>query len=357
MAGPVPEVRPTVSVIIIAHQRRQYLLEAVESVIHQTLSRSAFEVIIVKDFATPELDRYFDQNSIQRVECAPTLSAGGMFVRGIERASGDIFCFLDDDDRFLPTKLAVIVDRFNSRPEIGYIHSQPRNVDASGTPLTLQWTHTHQGHEKRMELLSSREFARAFVHCELGFNNSSQSIRRGVLAPWIGAFSRVRVNCDTFLLLVAMLTETGILCCDQVLNDFRVHESGSSGAFAGGRLAEFYTGRRNYLAKVLQDTDFFLAFSRGTVAEPMLQYFHDYCEALYQFSDPQPHRRPVGRALLRLLENPQQKVMLEGRLPSTVSLATLLLIYLALPASAKWTYYLTKKMTSLHSVKLTSTTA
>ncbi|MFZ1023402.1 MAG: hypothetical protein WAN87_04640 [Thermoplasmata archaeon] len=203
---------------------------------------------------------------------------------------------------------------------------------------------------------SSRDFARAHVHCELGFNNSSQSIRREVLARWLGAFCRVRVNCDNFLLLVSMLSETGILCTDRVLNDFRVHETGSSGAFTGGKLTDFYAGRRSYYAKVLQDADFFLALSRGTVAEPMLRYFHDYCEALYQVAAPQPHRRPVGKALVRLLGNPEQQVMYEGRLPSTVSLAALLFIYLALPSSAKWAYYQTKKMTSNHGVKLRSTT-
>ena len=351
----LPMERPAISVIVIAHQRAQFLQEAVDSAMQQSLPRNAFEVIVVKDFQAPELDHYLDRLSVRRVESLPTLTAGAMFSAGIEQATGDILCFLDDDDRFLPTKLSTIIELFNSRPDVGYIRCRPLFVNSAGSPLARQWEHRHEGHEKLVELRTATEFSRAHVQCEIGFNNSSISIRRETLTPWIREFSRVRVNCDNFLLLVSLLSHTGILCTDRVLNEFRIHEAGSSGEFTGGTQTDFYAGRRSYFGKALEDAEFFLEMVRGSVAEPTIEYFRDYCRALYEIADARPHRQVVGRSLLGMLVNPHQRAMYSGRLPSTVSMAAVLLAYLAAPRSATWAYYHAKKMTSLRSVKTNPT--
>jgi glycosyltransferase involved in cell wall biosynthesis len=335
-------------VIVIAHDRSQFLLGAVESAIHQTLPRDAFEVVVVKDFQLPEVDEYLDRNSVAHVDLpTTTTTAGEMFRVGVERSRGDILCFLDDDDRFFPEKLAYVVGLFDSQPGVGYVHTRQRFVDADGVPLSTQPVHHHVGHEQRIELKTPAEYARADVVCGIAFNNSSIHIRREVLAPWLGEFARVQVNCDNFLALISMLSGRDLLCSDRVLCDYRFHGSGSSGAHVGGTQAGYYEGRRRYLEKILADTELFLPLIGGTPAEPTIRYFREYSQALVQLSDARSHRGSVGRSLLQMLGNPHQRVMFLEQPFNALSFATVLLTYLASPASAKAVYFQVKKMTSL----------
>lgn len=50
---------PKLSVVITAHNRRKFLRAAVDSVLSQSLARSEYEVIVVKNFRDQNLDRYF----------------------------------------------------------------------------------------------------------------------------------------------------------------------------------------------------------------------------------------------------------------------------------------------------------
>ncbi|MFZ0890939.1 MAG: glycosyltransferase family 2 protein [Thermoplasmata archaeon] len=342
--------RPRISVIIIAHQRTEYLLDAIKSVVNQTLPRDEYEIVVVKDFQLPSIDEYLDQHSIAHVDFPTTTStAGAMFRAGVERSSGDIVCFLDDDDKFHRQKLSYVVSLFDARPDVGYIHSRQRFVDSNGVPLAAQPLHSHRGHVKRIEFRSPTDYATADVRCGIAFNTSSIHIRREVLAPWLGPLDRVEVICDNFLGLIALLSGTGLLCTDEILSDYRLHGAGTSGAHVAGSQVEYFASRRTYYKRVLDDTEFFLGLIRGTVAEPSIRYFHEYCAALYELSDDQPHRRPVGRALLQLLRSPHQFVMYTIRPFDAVSFATFLLTYLSIPGMAKSAYFRGKKIASLFS--------
>jgi glycosyltransferase involved in cell wall biosynthesis len=45
-------------VVVLAHDRRQYLKGAVASIVGQDLERSEFEIIVVKNFLDPAIDEY-----------------------------------------------------------------------------------------------------------------------------------------------------------------------------------------------------------------------------------------------------------------------------------------------------------
>jgi glycosyltransferase involved in cell wall biosynthesis len=343
----VTEGHLRISVVVIAHERSQYLRQAVDSVLRQTLPRSAFEVVVVKDFQAPELDDFLDRNSVPHFEMETTTTrAGEMFRVGVERSGGDILCFLDDDDRYSPDKLSYILDLFDSRPEVGYIHSRQRFVDVNGAPLPAQPQHAHQGHDARIELKTATDYARASIVCGLTFNNSSIQLRRDILMPWLDAFSRVQVNCDNFLALTAIVSGAGLLCTDRVLCDYRLHGSGSSGVYVGGKQAEYYAGRRQYLEKVLGDAALFLGFIQGSVAEASIRWFHDYNSALYEISDLTSHRGSVARALVRLLGNPHERVLYSRRPLATLSFTATAGAYVVLPQFAKSAYFQAKKMGS-----------
>lgn len=91
---------PLFSVIIPTKNRKELLRNAIESVLNQ--SYESFEIIIVDDHSTDgsvELIRSLDDN---RIRCLTNKGIERSAARntGIEEASGNYICFLDDDDQY-----------------------------------------------------------------------------------------------------------------------------------------------------------------------------------------------------------------------------------------------------------------
>jgi glycosyltransferase involved in cell wall biosynthesis len=102
---------PLVSIIVPTHDRAQMLKEAVDSALAQTFQD--FELIIVLNGASAAsvemANRLGTDPKVRVVEMADdTLAAARNF--GLEFASGEWIAFLDDDDIWLPDKLAMQLD-------------------------------------------------------------------------------------------------------------------------------------------------------------------------------------------------------------------------------------------------------
>ena len=124
-----------VSVVIPAYNGAQFIGNALESVLSQSLP--ADEIIVVNDGsedATAEvLQAYAHQ--IQIIE-QPNLGVAAARNRGLAAAQGELIAFLDQDDLLLPDKLKLQVDCLAQHPTVGMLHSGWRLVDATGQKLS-----------------------------------------------------------------------------------------------------------------------------------------------------------------------------------------------------------------------------
>ena len=111
-----------VSVVIPAYNGAQFIGNALESVLSQSLP--ADEIIVVNDGsedATAEvLQAYAHQ--IQIIE-QPNLGVAAARNRGLAAAQGELIAFLDQDDLLLPDKLKLQVDCLAQHPTVGMLHS------------------------------------------------------------------------------------------------------------------------------------------------------------------------------------------------------------------------------------------
>jgi glycosyltransferase involved in cell wall biosynthesis len=133
---------PIVSVIIPTRNRAAMLREAIESVRAQTYA--AWELIVIDDGSTDETPQVVEAlaRGDARIRVMRQAQRGVSAARnaGIRAARGRYVAFLDDDDLFLPPKLAAQVDALERDPTLGFVYSQTEWVDRAGTRLSLHPT-------------------------------------------------------------------------------------------------------------------------------------------------------------------------------------------------------------------------
>jgi glycosyltransferase involved in cell wall biosynthesis len=54
-----------ISVIIIAYNRKRYIINAINSALNQTLSKDKYEIIVIKNFNDNVIDKFIGDNNIQ----------------------------------------------------------------------------------------------------------------------------------------------------------------------------------------------------------------------------------------------------------------------------------------------------
>jgi glycosyltransferase involved in cell wall biosynthesis len=108
---------PAVSVVIPTHNRPELMKRAVESVFAQTYG-GQLEVIVVFDACDPMLPvlTAAPNRSLRAMVNHRSRGLAGARNSGILASAHDFVAFLDDDDHWMPTKLAQQMERFEEQP-------------------------------------------------------------------------------------------------------------------------------------------------------------------------------------------------------------------------------------------------
>lgn len=123
---------PLVSVIIPTFNYRQYICEAIDSVLSSTFPQSQIEIIVVDDGSmdnTPEKIRVYGD----RITYISQDNQGKALATkvGIDNAKGKYIFNLDADDYFLPEKIKTVVNIFDSDKEIVHVGHPALYLEAS----------------------------------------------------------------------------------------------------------------------------------------------------------------------------------------------------------------------------------
>ncbi len=132
---------PAVSVVMPVYNTAEYVAEAVDSILKQTLSD--LELIIIDDGSTDASPAILDQiqKADERVHVIHQQNQGivGALNRGLKLAGGEYIARMDGDDISLPDRLAVQVAFMDRHPNVGICGTACRLFgDTSG----LSWTTT-----------------------------------------------------------------------------------------------------------------------------------------------------------------------------------------------------------------------
>jgi len=138
---------PLVSVVMAAHDGTAYIAEAVGSVLAQT--HADLELIVVDDASTdgtPELLERVGDPRITVVRRARNEGPCRARRIGFDRARGDFCCWIDQDDLWLPTKVAEQLAVMAARPDVGLVYTYFDAFD-SASGRTLPWADGRRDYE------------------------------------------------------------------------------------------------------------------------------------------------------------------------------------------------------------------
>jgi len=127
---------PCVSVIIPTYNRRDYVQEAIDSVLAQT--HTDYEIIVVDDGSTDGTGEALRARYGDRIRYVWQENQGESVARnrGIEMAQGEYVAFLDSDDLWLPEKLEKEVPVLEASHDAVLVFTPAWPVDAGGQRLS-----------------------------------------------------------------------------------------------------------------------------------------------------------------------------------------------------------------------------
>jgi glycosyltransferase involved in cell wall biosynthesis len=225
----VPAGELKVDVILPTHAGERWVDEAIESVLGQTYA--AWHLTVVDDCspdATPERvaalrRRHADRITLIRLD-RPRRAAGARML-GVSRTSGDLIAFLDQDDRWLPEKLARQVACFAGDPALAAVHTDVEIIDPNGV-LEVGAAERENAIRAGIVWGSGAELA-AVLFRKNAIRLASSAVRRSAFEA-IGGFDTSLFGGEDWEFWVRMADGFSIAHLPMVLTQRRIHPSNVS---------------------------------------------------------------------------------------------------------------------------------
>jgi len=181
---PVP---PAVTVIVPTYNRAATVGRAIRSVLRQTCRE--WELIVVDDASTDSTEQVvksFSDPRIKYIRHAQNRRVSAARNTGIRAAQGEYVAFLDDDDEWLPEKLAKELEAFRgSDAQVGLVYTGKTVFDERGRILQV-----------RMAVESGWVYEAMLKRHFIG-SPSRVTVKKEILER-VGGFDENFVNCQDY---------------------------------------------------------------------------------------------------------------------------------------------------------------
>ena len=201
---------PRISVVIPVHNRAEPVAHAIDSVLSQTFAD--FELVVVDDGSTDGSAEAVEGFSDPRVRLVRLEKNGGSNAArnaGIAAAKGDILCFLDSDDLFLPGKLDHVAARFEAEPALDVLVDSFIRMCSPRAKAPL-------AEVRNPDANSTKEFERALFTRILSKATSAISVRRQA-AVRAGAFDPAVKQRQDFDFLIRLADTANCASTSEIL--------------------------------------------------------------------------------------------------------------------------------------------
>jgi len=125
-----------ISVVITCYNLERYVGLALDSVLHQEPGDYELEVVVVDDASTDaSVAEIARRPGVRLVRNPSNLGVLLATLEGLRHSTGEVVCFLDGDDLWLPGKLRQVAARFAGDPELVFLTHNYQYIGSDGEPL------------------------------------------------------------------------------------------------------------------------------------------------------------------------------------------------------------------------------
>jgi glycosyltransferase involved in cell wall biosynthesis len=250
-----PQLRthPKISVYITSYNQKKYLIEAIESVLAQSLK--AHEIIIVDDCSndgSQELIAKYAQkypNLIFPIYHTKNFGVVQTRLDALNAVTGDYVTYVDGDDRFLPEKLEHEFEILAEHPNAQIAFSNNYYINPAGQPIG-RWI---EEEKPPQGLIFKETFGRRFP------KNSLFRMELVNYQAWkaVGFHDTAITIYEDFDMRIRMTKHFQAAFCDQPLSEIRMHDKGLSNLEAKQHLAslDFIFHKNRHLLDDLTESD------------------------------------------------------------------------------------------------------
>jgi len=219
---------PLVSIVFTSYNHREYLKQALDSLVNQTYPK--LEIIVVDDNSTDGSQQILETFRGQANISLHLLEKNtGSYVKasnyGAGFATGAYLMFAQCDDFAQPNQLARIMDSFFKHPEVGVVYSKSNMVNETGHTYATDFA----GREKSFKIKCSTDTVitggemRKFLSFACVIPNLSAAVIKKSLFEEIGGLSTDYLVAADWAFWLEMAERTDFYYITEPLNNFRQH--------------------------------------------------------------------------------------------------------------------------------------
>jgi len=214
-----------VSIIMTSYNHEDYIGAAIQSVVDQTYQN--WELIIIDDGSadgTVDIIKTFLGD--KRIKFFEQKNHGVSYTsnRAMEKATGEVICFLDSDDVWLPEKLEKQIKKYNNGNDI--ICTKVQVIDDKNRILYPNWV-TRAFNNDDENIFLPENVTRNFMTNNY-FCKSSVLIKKSLFQE-VGYFDERYTNAYDYKKWIECLRKTTLVArCDDKLTLYRWHKNNES---------------------------------------------------------------------------------------------------------------------------------
>jgi glycosyltransferase involved in cell wall biosynthesis len=223
---------PLVSILINNYNYGNFLPEAIDSALNRTYSN--IEVIVVDDGSTDNSHEIIKSYGDRII---PVLKKNGgqasAFNSGFAHSKGEIICFLDADDLFLPGKIQQVINTFQDHPDIGWFFHRLEFFGNSQEKLLQNSKNLKSSdrYDLREKIISGK--LRGSMP-SINLATSAMCFRRSLLETILPMPEEIRITSDDYIKYIALGTSPGYISTD-ILSSQRIHNNNAYTARSDSR--------------------------------------------------------------------------------------------------------------------------
>jgi glycosyltransferase involved in cell wall biosynthesis len=203
-----------VSVVIPCYNQARYLGQAIESVIAQTSPAS--QIIVVDDGSVDDTVQVASR--YDSVQCLSQTNQGQGAARnaGLAQVIGNYVVFLDSDDRLLPRAFEIALQQFSEHPQSALVAGRCVSIGPDGVQ---RYT--------RQQAVVERDHYLNFLTRNLIWMPGAAMFRTEIVRT-LGGFKTTVSGAEDYDLYLRIARQQPIQCHDQVVAEYRQHETSTS---------------------------------------------------------------------------------------------------------------------------------